>query len=253
MNRRQDFRILGDFAPEFLGLAFAGLGIIPQPGLSLEEESRLRCLKAFVVTAQQGSGDGFIADLEIGGEADARGEADQIEQIGHDGGFVEIVDAPDQAAVGVAPGSEVFRMQVADREHLRRIHQLGAPLSDFLRPAEIGCAQEYEGARFHLTVLVGNIFFDDVALVGQPGFVLIIIRAEGHGSTSRRLPATAIAAVAKSYLRMYRVGTAEIAILRRWYERGGADELRPRVIAGLRIVRSLTIPAGAFCGLPNRD
>ena len=36
-------------------------------------------------------------------------------------GFVEIVDAPDQAAFDVAPGSEVLHVQVAHRQHDGRL------------------------------------------------------------------------------------------------------------------------------------
>lgn len=39
------------------------------------------------------------------------GQAGQIEGIGHLGGFVEVVDAPYQPALGVAPGLEILDMQ----------------------------------------------------------------------------------------------------------------------------------------------
>jgi hypothetical protein len=56
----------------------------------------------------------------FGGEVRAYGEADEIVGIGQRIGFVEVVDAPNQAALEVAPGTEVFYVQVADGEGVRR-------------------------------------------------------------------------------------------------------------------------------------
>ena len=49
-------------------------------------------------------------------QVSAGGEADEIEGVGCRKGFVEIVHAPDQAAFCVAPGAEVFDVQIADAE-----------------------------------------------------------------------------------------------------------------------------------------
>jgi len=81
-------------------------------------------------------------------------EADQIEQVGHHGGFIEIVDAPDQTSVRIAPGAEILQVQITDRKHLRRIHQLRTPVTDLFGPAEIGRAQEDERVLPHPAVLV---------------------------------------------------------------------------------------------------
>ena len=50
----------------------------------------------------------------------AGGQAHQIDGIGQLVDFVEIVDAPHQAAFHVAPGAEVFDVQIAHRQHVRR-------------------------------------------------------------------------------------------------------------------------------------
>jgi hypothetical protein len=34
--------------------------------------------------------------------------------------LIEVVDTPDKATLGVAPGAEVLHMEVADREYRRR-------------------------------------------------------------------------------------------------------------------------------------
>ena len=41
----------------------------------------------------------------------------KIERIGHHGRFVEIVYAPDEPRLGVAPGAEVLEMNVPHREN----------------------------------------------------------------------------------------------------------------------------------------
>ena len=52
----------------------------------------------------------------VDGEMCTGREADQIDGPRHAAGFVEIVDAPDQPALGVAPRSEIFYVQIAHRE-----------------------------------------------------------------------------------------------------------------------------------------
>ena len=66
-------------------------------------------------------------------------QADEIERVGHLGGLVEVVDAPHQAAVVVAPGAEVLQVDVADGEHVGRARQVRADLEDGLGPAPDRC------------------------------------------------------------------------------------------------------------------
>jgi len=103
---------------------------------------------------------------------------DQIEHIGHHGGFIEVVDAPDQTPVRIAPGPEILQVQITDRKQLWRIHQLRTPVADFSGPAEIGGPQEDEGTLLHPFVFVGDILFNDVALRGEPGLVFLVVLAE---------------------------------------------------------------------------
>ena len=49
------------------------------------------------------------------GQMSAGGQANQVDRVGQPADFVEIVDAPDQPAFDVAPGAEVFDVQIADR------------------------------------------------------------------------------------------------------------------------------------------
>ena len=56
--------------------------------------------------------------------------------------FVEIVDAPDQAALDVAPGAEVLDVQISHRQHPRGAIFGGADLGPALHPAIEGGAQK---------------------------------------------------------------------------------------------------------------
>src|SRR5258705_1295017 len=179
---RTGFLVMVDFLPEFLRLALAGFGIGPEPGFAFEQQRRLRIIEALAITPEHGVGRRLIADLAMAvrRQLDAGDEADQIEHVGHFSGFVEIVDAPDQAAVLIAPGPEILQVQIADRQHLWRVHQVRTPSADLLRPAEIGRAKENERAFRHPLVLVADVLFYHVAMPGEPGFVGVIVLAKRH-------------------------------------------------------------------------
>ena len=73
--------------------------------------------------------------LGFDGQMGADRQADEIVGVGHGMGFVEIVDAPDEAALDVAPGAEILDMQVADGQHVRGLGKIGTDLRPDLRPA----------------------------------------------------------------------------------------------------------------------
>ena len=127
--RRFCLGIFLDLGPKILGLALARQGIGAQPGLAFEQQRGLRVVEPFAISLEHGIGRRPIVDVLMASwrKLDAGDETDQIERVGHPGCFIEIIDAPDQAAVGVAPGSEIFQMQVADREHLWRVHHFRTP------------------------------------------------------------------------------------------------------------------------------
>jgi len=45
----------------------------------------------------------------------ASGKPHQIHGVGVDAGLIEVVYSPDEAAIDIAPGAEVFNVEVADR------------------------------------------------------------------------------------------------------------------------------------------
>ena len=188
-----DERIFFGFAellPELPGFQLGPDRVGTQPGLPLVQQRRLRNLQTLEITSDQDGRGLAVIHRAIRSDPDAGREPDQIEHIGHHGRFVEIVDAPDETAVGVTPGAEIFQMQIADAEYLRRIHQVRAPGADFLRPAEIGCPQEHEGVGLHQFVFGLDIVGDDVALRRQPGLVVGVVFDKGHRELAKRVPAS---------------------------------------------------------------
>src|SRR5215475_11369892 len=95
--------------------------------------ARLDRVAGFVVLQPQ------VASLR--GEMRTRGEADEVVRIREWIRFVKIIYAPDQAALGIAPGSEILDMQIADREHMLGLREFGADLRPDLRPAIEGGAK----------------------------------------------------------------------------------------------------------------
>ena len=75
--------------------------------------------------------------------------------------FVEIVNAPDQASLGVAPGAEVLDVQIADGQTARPIGDGPAEHRPALNPPVEGGAQEHERTLAHPFVLLPQIGSDD--------------------------------------------------------------------------------------------
>src|SRR5262249_11151696 len=83
----------------------------------------------------------------------------------------EIIDAPDQPALGVSPAAEILEMKVADAEQARRAGQLRTMDRKQLHPAIEGGAQEGEGILRHVAMLLVEIRLDHFAVAAQPGFI----------------------------------------------------------------------------------
>src|SRR5580693_8219257 len=104
-------------------------------------------------------------------EMRAGGETNQIAGVGQPTDLVKIVNAPDETAFDVAPGSEVFDVQIADAEHLGRGGGLGGDVRPGLRPTVKSRAQEGEYGFPHEGVLAIEIGGDERDALAQPGFV----------------------------------------------------------------------------------
>ena len=103
----------------------------------------------------------------------ARRQPEKVQHIGHLGRLIEVVDAPDQTAIGVAPGAEILQMDIADGENGGRVRQIRTDLEDRLGPAPVGGAKKDEGALLHLLMLEGDILRDELApeLLAHPIFI----------------------------------------------------------------------------------
>ena len=100
------------------------------------------------------------------------GQAHQIDGVGHGPSFIEVVDTPDEAAFDVAPGAEIFDVEIADGEHVRGVGEVGTDLRPELRPAVVGGAEKHEDIRLHVGVFEAEVFLVDAGALGQPGFEL---------------------------------------------------------------------------------
>src|SRR5579859_302388 len=84
-------------------------------------------------------------------------ETDQIVCEGQSVSLVEVVDAPDQPPFGIAPGSEVLDVQIADGQHGRGFSQVGTDFWPQLSPAVGGRSEVREDSRLHAGVFEAEI------------------------------------------------------------------------------------------------
>src|SRR5208283_4669308 len=117
---------------------------------------------------------GFLAGegevLFIDGQIGAGKQANEVHGIGGGPSFIEIVDAPDEAALEVAPGAEIFDVQIADGENLGSAGEFGADDGPQLRPAIEGSAEEGKSVESHVAVLQSNVRTDEPDVARGPFF-----------------------------------------------------------------------------------
>src|ERR1700741_1322962 len=94
----------------------------------------------------------------LAGQVSAHSEANQVVCVRKRMSLVEVVDAPDEAAFGIAPGAEGFHVEVANGQHLRRSGQFRANLWPQLRPAIKSGTEKRKDRCFHILVLFAEIF-----------------------------------------------------------------------------------------------
>src|SRR5258708_3075724 len=82
----------------------------------------------------------FSGDRQVG----AGSEPHEIQSVRGWPCFVEVVDAPNQAAFLVAPSPEVLDVQVADSEHSGSFCQVAADFGPVLQPSVEGSAEKGE-------------------------------------------------------------------------------------------------------------
>jgi len=114
-------------------------GEIPQPAIALGQHdtaaAHAHCLGVALEDGCAGAARRKLQARLLDSQQCARAETHQVLSVGQLHRLIEIIDTPDEAALRVAPGTEVLDVQIADREHLRRIRELGAFSGPKLCPA----------------------------------------------------------------------------------------------------------------------
>src|SRR5438270_10191720 len=100
------------------------------------------------------------------------GKADEIVAIGKGMRLIKVIDSPDQATFGIAPRTEIFHMQIADRKHVGSFGKIGTYLGPDLCPAVERGTQERKNACLHVGVFEKKIFRDKSGVLSQPLFKL---------------------------------------------------------------------------------
>ena len=101
-------------------------------------------------------------------EMRAYGEADKIVGVSERIGFVKIVHAPDEPTFDVAPGAEIFDVQIAHGEHAGCFGKIGANLRPDLGPSIVRGAKKRKHRLLHSGVFQLEISFDDQSALGEP-------------------------------------------------------------------------------------
>jgi len=162
------------FLPETDGITEFALGDEAQPLMLLAEHKRATLFaQAFAITFEQGAADIFAFKGKTSGfdgEMGADGKTNQIDGVSHGPGFVEIVDAPDEAAFDITPRTKIFYVEIADGEDVRSFGEIGADLGPELRPAVVSGAKEGEKLRLHAGMFEAEVFLIDTSAQGQPCF-----------------------------------------------------------------------------------
>ena len=109
--------------------------------------------------------------VRFDGQPRARGQPDQVHGIGHDGHFIEIIDAPHQTPLTVAPRPEILHMQIAHRQNRRGPDNLGTNLRPELTPPVKGPPQKRKHRPPHQRMLQPQISCDQGDLTSQPAFI----------------------------------------------------------------------------------
>src|SRR5215472_18163818 len=105
------------------------------------------------------------------GDFDAGGQADQVIRVGQREGLVEIVDAPTQSPLGIAPGPVTVHVEIANAEYLRGVGPVSAYFRPHLCPAVVTAPEELERVFPHLGVFVAKMAADNRSASAHPGFV----------------------------------------------------------------------------------
>src|SRR5579862_2730327 len=114
-------------------------------------------------------------------EMSADRQAHEVDGICHGPSFIEVVDAPNQAAFEVAPGAEIFDVQIADCKHMRGFGKVGQDFRPELYPAVISSAEKGKEFGLHALMLEAKIRLLNACMVAEPSFELARGFDDVHG------------------------------------------------------------------------
>src|SRR5580704_4694526 len=149
----------------------------------LQYEGMAVLVEGFAVAVQNCGAGAFYVHRQMAFfdcEGGADGEPYQIERVGEGGSFVEIVDAPDQAAFHVPPGAKILDVEIADGQQMRSFGDLGTDLGPDLYPAIERRSQEWKGGFGHALVLQAKIGFHERGVRTQPFFEVLCCLNDIH-------------------------------------------------------------------------
>src|SRR5262249_44871538 len=172
--------IVFDLIPERLAILIRNDDIVAHPNLSLIEQNGARGDEPFAVAGEDGRAGLLQGQLGIRCERGAGCEAQEVERIWHDCGFIEVINAPYEPPFPIPPDAEIFCMRIADGAHLRCLCHLRTPIEDFSSPAVVGGAQEHKSVLAHLLMLTFQVMLENIALCSEPPFVGLSVSLQGH-------------------------------------------------------------------------
>ena len=105
-------------------------------------------------------------------EGGARDEPGEVNGIGHRGDFVEVIDAPDQPTLGIAPSSEILDMEIPHPQHPGCLGEVRAHISPQRSPPIEGRSQKREERGRNLFVFQLEIRFDDSDVLFEPTLIV---------------------------------------------------------------------------------
>ena len=174
---------VGDLLPEGARLVEDGREARREPSAALPDHDRRRpALDPARVPGEDRLGDDRTAETEpsrLDREEHARREPREVERVREPVALVEVVDAPHEAALAVAPGAVVLHVEVADGRHTGRAGELGRHLVEPLDEAVIGGTEERERISAHEPVLAVEVVVDDADVLRQP--LLVGVSGLDHG------------------------------------------------------------------------
>ena len=160
--------------PIFAALGRRQVHRFAQPIVLLFEDRRLRLRDALAVATQNARANFLFRWLgALARQNGAQPQANQIQRIGHGRRFIEVVDAPSHAAVGIAPQTKILQMNVTDRENGRTGGGLGRILQNGFSEAPISSTQEREGVFADFLVIPLHVGCDKslARLLAQPAVI----------------------------------------------------------------------------------